>query len=102
MKIIKSEDYEEIGAEFQYQVIQLLNNKLKESDLNKETRKKICEDFIFDFSMILDSSKIEVENEEYKLQIGFSKKEKLLIANDEFAYHDYAFGNVTELFDSEE
>lgn len=65
-------------------------------------RKKICGDFIFDFSMLLDASKIEIENEEYELQMSFSKEENLMIANDEFSYHEYAFGNLDELFDSEE
>jgi hypothetical protein len=101
MRITKSEDYEEIGAEFQYQIIRLLNSKLKEHNLSKENRKKICGDFIFDFSMLLDASNIEVENEVYQPQMAFSKEEKLMVANDEFSYHEYAFGNLDELFDSE-
>lgn len=102
MEIMKSEDYEEIGAEFQYQMIKLLNNKLKEHDLSKENRKKICGDFIFDFSILLDNSEIVIENEVYKPQMAFSKKNQLLIANDEFAYHEYTFGNLGELFDTDE
>ena len=97
MEIIQSEDYEALGADFQFQVITLLNEALKKHKITEELRKEICGDFTFDFSMLIDQG--EINNS--KPVICFIEKEKLITKNDEFEYHDYAFGNVDEVFESE-
>ena len=101
MEIIIDDLYEEIGAEFQYQVIQLLNTHLKKHSLDKTQRKTICGDFIFDLSMLIDKGTIESEDANYQLKIGFEKEQKVWMPEDSFEYHEYAFGNNDELFENE-
>ena len=98
MKLIKSEAYEEIGAEFQFQITSLLNQKLAALNLDEATRKKVCEEFIFDCSMLFDQQPLNVESNRYQVKICFVKEDKLFIPNDAFSYHEYAFGIVDEIF----
>lgn len=97
MDIIQSENYEALGAEFQFEVIKILNEALNKHEISKEVRKEICGDFTFDFSMLLDQGEI---NDSIP-SLAFIVNDKLLIKTDEFEYHEYAFGNVDELFDTE-
>lgn len=97
MEIIQSEDYEILGAEFQFQVIKLLNAALKKYEITEDLRKEICGDFTFDFSMLLDQSEINKSIP----TVTFIENDKLIIKAEEFEYHEYAFGNVDEVFDSE-
>ncbi len=98
MDIIESEEYEGLGAEFQYEVIDLLNQTLKKYNISKNTRKEICADFLFDFSMLLDQG--EIKNTIPTM--AFKQSEKLFLKNKWFQYHEYAFGNLDLLFDSEQ
>lgn len=97
MKIIESEKYEDLGAEFQFQMIEILNQTLKKHGVNEEICKEICGDFTFDFSMLLDQGEIK----DHIPIVAFKKEDELYMPSEEFQYHDYAFGNVDELFDSE-
>jgi hypothetical protein len=97
MNIIQSDNYEALGAEFQFEVIKILNEALNKYGISKEVRKEICGDFTFDFSMLLDQGEIN----DSVPSLAFIQKDKLLIKNDEFEYHEYAFGNVDEVFDAE-
>ena len=97
MDIIKSNNYEALGAEFQFEVIKILNEALNKHEISKEVRKEICGDFTFDFSMLLDQGEIN----DSVPSLVFIENDKLLIKNDEFDYHEYVFGNVDEVFDAE-
>lgn len=97
MDIIQSDNYEALGAEFQFEVIKILNEALSKHGISKEVRKEICGDFTFDFSMLLDQGEIN----DTIPTLAFIEDSKLLVKNDEFEYHEYAFGNVDEVFDAE-
>ena|SRR4029078_8210686 len=97
MNIIQSDNYEALGAQFSFEVVMILNEALKKHGISKELRKEICGDFTFNFSMLLDQG--EINNS--KLSLAFIENDNLIIKNDGFDYHDYAFGNVDEVFDAE-
>jgi hypothetical protein len=97
MEIVQSESYEEFGAEFQYEMIGILNDTLKKYEISPELRKEICGDFTFNFSMLLDRGRIN----DTTPSLVFISDKKLLIRNEEFEFHEYAFGNVDQLFDSD-
>jgi hypothetical protein len=97
MDIIQSDNYVALGAQFSVEVVMILNEALKKHIISKELRKEICGDFTFNFSMLLDQG--EINNS--KPSLAFIENDSLLIKNDGFDYHDYAFGNVDEVFDAE-
>ena len=100
MKFTVSENYEDLGAEFQYQWISLLKDSLKKHGIADETAKEICGDFTFDLSMLLDQGDITHNGISYRPVISFAPdEESLLMQNPEFEYHEYAFGNISEAFD---
>jgi hypothetical protein len=104
MKIIDSEIYESLGAEFQYQLILKLRDTLRKHGVPAATAKEICGDFVFDLSMLLDQEEIEFGGKSYQPIVGFSEggDEPNLIINDGgFQYHEYAFGSTDEAFDLE-
>jgi hypothetical protein len=94
MEIIQTEDYEVLGAELQFQMIEILNEALKKHGITQDLRKEICGDFTFDFSMLLDQGEIN----DMIPTVAFIKNDKLLVKNEEFEFHEYAFGNVDEVF----
>lgn len=97
-KIIVSDEYEEYGAEFQFEMIKLLNKALLEHGItDKSQRQEICGTFTFDFSMLLDDGKTK----DAKPHLAFHKKNQLFLKNEGFDFHEYAFGNVDEVFDEE-
>lgn len=97
MNVIQSDKYEALGAEFQFEMIKILNDALKKHGITPDIRKEICGDFTFDFSMLLDQGEIN----DTVPSLTFIKNDQLLIKTDEFEYHEYAFGNVDEVFDAE-
>jgi hypothetical protein len=97
MEYVTSEEYEELGAEFQYEIIKMLNEVLKKHKITEEARKEICGDFIFNFSMLLDQGEIQ----DTLPSVVFIKEDKVLFKNEEFEYHDYAFGNTDEVFSTD-
>lgn len=100
MKFTVSEDYEDLGAEFQYQWISLLKESLKKHGVSGEAAKEICGDFTFDLSMLLDQGDITHDGTSYRPVISFAPDEEtLLMQNPEFEYHEYAFGSVGVAFD---
>ena len=96
MKLTSSAEYENFGAEFQYQVIKMLNEALKAQKVKKKEREEICGDFSFNFSMLLDQGKIKGAMP----IVTFKKGNKLLLNNGGFEYHEYSYGNVDEVFNS--
>ena len=97
MEIIESEKYEDLAAEFQYEMIKILNETLKKHKISEEDRKAICGDFTFGLSMLLDQGKIL----DTIPIVTFSHEDKLYMKTEEFEFHEYAFGNVDEVFDND-
>lgn len=58
MEILENEMYDDYAAEFQFEMIKILNETLKKHKIPLETRKEICGDFTFDFSMLIDQGEI--------------------------------------------
>jgi len=102
MKIIETDKYEELSAEWQYQMILVLKETLKKHNINSDKSKEICGDFTFDFAMLQDQGKIELEGEAFRPVICFDNSNKGLHYNsgEQFELHDYAFGNNEEAFES--
>lgn len=97
MKIIENEHYEELAAEWQYQMIMILKKKLKENNIEDCVSEKICGDFTFDFAMMHDQGKIDG----HRPVICFDNHNNDLLYNsgEDFDLHDYAFGNTSEAFE---
>ena len=100
MNVVENTDYEELGSEFQLMMIQLLNDNLKKFDIPLETRREICGDFAFDFSMLLDQG--EVENTVPKIAFYNEENDTLNIGSSTFDYHEYAYGNTDAIFEEDE
>ena len=100
MEVVNNEKYEELAAEWQYQMICILKDTLKKHKIDSDKAKEICGDFSFDLAMLQDQGEIRVEREEYRPVICFENTEEELMYNsdDDFQLHDYAFGNSDEAF----
>ena len=100
MKIKHKEVYEDLAAEWQYQMIELLKNNLKKYKVDKERAKKICGDFAFDLAMLQDRGLIKHKKKEYRPVICFEKNKTQLIhlSEENCQLHEYVFGNVDEAF----
>lgn len=102
IKIIETNKYEELAAEWQYQMIIVLKETLEKHKIDIEKSKEICGDFSFNFGMLHDQGKIKLDNEEFRPVICFDNLEEDLYYNSvgNFEFHDYAFGNTDEAFES--
>ena len=103
MKINTTEKYEELAAEWQYQMLAILKDTLMKHKVVKELAKEISGDFAFDLAMLQDQGEIRVNGEEFRPVICFDNLEGELHFNtdDQFQLHDYAYGNNSELFDND-
>jgi hypothetical protein len=97
MEILENELYDDFAAEFQFEMIKILNETLKKHKIPLDTRKEICGDFTFDFSMLIDQGEIKDSTP----IITFFQDKKLYIRNETFEFHEYAFGNTDEVFEDE-
>jgi len=99
MEIDISESYEDIAAEWQYQMIVTLKETLKEKGISGEQAKDIIGDFAFNLSMLHDQGEIKVEGKSYNPRISFDNfNGKLITTDEETNLHEYAFGNTGEAF----
>lgn len=103
MKINTTEKYEDLAAEWQYQMLRILKETLSRHKVTADVAKEICGDFAFDLAMLQDQGEITVESEEFRPVICFDNLEGELHFNtdDQFQLHDYAYGTNSELFDNE-
>jgi len=101
MKIKQKEIYEDLAAEWQYQMILLLKHTLTKYKVSENKAKEICGDFTFDLAMLQDQGFIKHNGKEYRPVICFEKNKKQLIhlSKEIFDLHDYAYGNTDEAFD---
>ena len=99
MNILENELYEDYAAEFQFEMIKILNETLKKYNIPIETIKEICGDFTFDFSILIDNGKIS----DRLPKVTFYKEDEqiLYIGSQTFYFHDYAFGNTDAVFEEE-
>jgi len=93
MKLSSFKNSELLGLEFQYEVIKILNESLKEQKIKKKIREEICGDFSFNFSMLLDQGKIK----DTIPLVVFKKGNKLLMNDGSFDYYESSYGNVDEV-----
>ena len=98
---IDTNNYDELAAEFQYQVIKLLNNTLKDYKLSEKARKDICRQFIYDFSILHDKGYILGNKKKYCLTFIFKNQAEILFPNQSFNYHSIATENTFEFFENE-
>ncbi|MBB01156.1 MAG: hypothetical protein CMJ47_00760 [Planctomyces sp.] len=102
MEIRYDDSYESLGAEYQYQLVGLLDKALKKVSLPTAQRREVCEQFLFDMAMLHDQGVIQADDVTVSPALCFASGEILHTPNKEFELHDYAFGNVSEYFDSTE
>jgi hypothetical protein len=100
MEILENEMYDDFAAEFQFEMIKILNQTLKKHQIPVETRKEICGDFTFNFSMLIDQGEI---NDMIPVVTFYQEdEEKLYMRSQTFEFHEYAFGNTDEVFEEDE
>lgn len=99
MKLVISEEYEELAIEWQYQMILILKEKLSKFNISENISKEIVAEFAFDFAMLHDQEKIRVNGKSYNPRISFDDFEENLVSSDEDSnLHEYAFGNTSEAY----
>ena len=101
MKVINDDSYEELAAEWQFQMIQILKDKLLKYGVDAGKAKDISGEFAFELAMLQDQGQIKVNSEEYRPVICFDDLNGNLKYNsdDDCQLHDYAFGNADEAFE---
>ena len=98
MEIVTDDTYENAAAEYQYQLIAILDAALKKHGVPIDKRQEICGEFAFDSGMLHDQGEIRSDRVEYEPMVAFKDGEKLLVRSQHFEFHEYAFGNVSEYF----
>jgi hypothetical protein len=100
MEVLENELYDDYAAEFQFEMIKILNETLKKHNIPIETRKEICGDFTFDFSMLIDQG--EISNTLPRVTFYKEDEDVLHFGSLTFDFHDYAFGNTDAVFEEED
>ncbi len=99
MEPLISEEYEELAIEWQYELILLLQQTLKENKIKKKSAQEIVGDFVFKLSMLHDQGEINFNGKSYNPRICFDDFNGALVVSDEETnLHDYAYGNTGEAF----
>lgn len=99
MKLEITDNYEELSTEWQYQLILILKETLKDKGISAEQAKDIIGDFTFSLSMLHDQGEIKVDSKSYNPRISFDDFDgNLLTTDEETNLHEYAFGSTSEAF----
>ena len=77
MKIKQKEIYEDLAAEWQYQMIKLLKETLTKHKIDKNKAIEICGNFAFDLAMLQDQGYIKHNKKKYRPVICFEKKKAI-------------------------
>ena len=102
MNIIISDLYESLASQFQREQIRMLKAVLEKNGLDRETSKKICEEYSFNFAVFLDQGEVEFGEDSYRPTVAFTADEETYFAQPlEVEYHAYALGTSDEVFSSE-
>ena len=99
MKLLKEDEYEDLAMEFQYKIVEILDQTLKEKGIKESERADICGDFNFDLANFIDDGEIEFDDNSYSLEIAF-EKDKNLWVNSGVLFHEYAFGVSSDYFEN--
>ena len=101
VQIVEDDSYEGAAAEYQYQLISLLDFVLKKYKMPLEARQEICGEYAFDSGMLHDQGEIKSNRVEYEPMVAFKHGDRLLVRNQYFQFHEYAFGNSSEYFETD-
>lgn len=101
MEVVMDDTYEQLAAEWQFQMIEILKRTLHKYGVDFKKAKDICGDFAFDLAMLQDQGQIKLDRDEYRPVICFDNMDGKLKynSNNDFQLHDYAFGNTDEAFE---
>ncbi len=96
-----------VAAEWQCTEVSRLNKILKKHGVDDVTvRKEICGNYFFDSGNAIDSESVEVDGARYRTQLVFladgEGDDVMYLPTDHFAFHEYAFGDVDEVFETED
>ena len=100
MKIDMSDEYEGWGATYQFEVIRIIDEKLREARIARSKRSELCGAIAFALGVFHDDGKVKVKGKASRPLVAFLDKRTLRIPSATFAFHEYAFGNTFEYFDS--
>lgn len=111
MEIVKSDSYEEMAMAYQCLEIDRLNQVLKQQGIaDVETRKAICSSYFFQSGDFMDSRWFKAGGRTLWPEMNFAERaldsqagtgeiEKLHLCSDQFAFHEYAHGDIASYFD---
>ena len=109
MRIVKSDEYEEMAAVYQCLEIARLNEVLKSHGIvDAEARQVICKEYFFDSGNFLDAGWFKSGGKTLWPELGFAERpldpeeglgeiKKLHLAED-FSFHEYAGGDIEWYF----
>jgi len=104
LNIQTDDSFEEIACEYQYEMVKTLSSALSKHGISKDKQKAICQDFTFDFGILHDQGEIRLSGshrkngKSYQPIVGFINENNLHLTSEFFEWHEYAFGNVDEVF----
>ena len=101
MNIVEDDAYEGAAAEYQYLLISLLDGVLKKHRIPAEIREEICGEYAFDSGMLHDQGEVKADGATYQPIVAFKDRDRLLIRTEHFEFHEYAFGNTSEYFETD-
>lgn len=105
MKVIESEEYEELAAAFQCVQISILDDALKQHGINEDVRRSINKIFTLNFGLHLDQQWFETSRGETYPLVIFSEKHwkkdplELIVNDGSFSWYEYASGNVDGVYE---
>ena len=99
MMSVVDEKYEGIASEYQYRLIELLDQVLKRYEIDAPKRQEICGEFAFDLGMLYDQGEVTYGGDSYEAILAFSDGEQVYMPTDLFELHEYAFGNASRYFE---
>ena len=100
MKIDNSDDYESWGATYQFELIKIIDEKLREARIAISMRSELCGAIAFALGAFHDDGQVKVKGKASRPLIAFRNKRTLHLPSPHFAFHEYAYGNTFEYFES--
>ena len=100
MENVKDNSYEDLAMEFQYKVVEALDDILIRKGIADKDRLEICGELSFDLAMILDDRAIEFDGNLYQSTVCFESDGKLFV-NAGVLMHEYAFGVASGYFEEQ-
>lgn len=104
-EVKRDEAYEEMAAAFQCALIQVLDEVLRENELELPERRTICEAFARRSGVLLDQNWVETEAGRVFPVIGFTHIHQdydpveVIVSDGGFSFAEYAGGDIRWFFD---